>query len=363
MSALVFAGAVCLAFSACTDQAAKPGASAKGGNANGGSGGSGGGSGGTVTGGASGGTVTGGTVTGGSGGTVGGGSGGTVGGGSGGTVTGGSGGTVTGGSGGTATGGTTGGHATGGSGGTATGGHATGGSGGTATGGHATGGSGGSTGGSGGSTGGAGGSAGGTGGSAGVLIGTTTFVDGKGDGDLNGYGWVALGADDTLTSPTCGADMDPITEASPCGGTTNWSSDTALCMTGSVPALSDSPTSTEYAANWGVQVGVDATTKGGQIGKSFASIAFEFSGTPATGVRAIVHQAGTTGGTSYCYDGIESGTAVALSKFNTKCWPGSAGTAFNPSNAAKIDKVMLQISSTDTDITVEDFCLESITLK
>jgi hypothetical protein len=324
MFAFLFAGVVGLGVAGCTDQTTKG-----------------------PTGGTNEGGSTGGSANGGNSGGSGGGNGGS---------------TSTGGTGGSSSGGSKGGNGGGGSSGTATGG-AKGGSSGGSAGGSSGGSTGGSAGGSsGGSSGGAGGAAGGSSGST-TLIGTTTFSKGAATGDLTGYGWVALGADDSLTSPTCGAAKDPITKASPCTTTTVWSKDTALCLTGSIPALSNPPLSTEYTTNWGVQVGVNSTTEpSGKLGKSFSTIAIKFSGTP-TSARAVIHLAGDPAATSYCFDAIKSGDVMDLSKFNTECWSGGKGSAFSASSAANIDKVSLQISSTSSAITVTDFCMDSITLK
>lgn len=186
-----------------------------------------------------------------------------------------------------------------------------------------------------------------------------TFSNGKAVGAMSGYGFVALGSADTLTSPTCGADNTEITADTECKTTTKWSTTDSLCMSGSIPANDSDPP--DYTGNWGVSVGVNATAPDGDgIGQSFASISIKVSGSPTSGLRAIIN----VGGTDYCYNGMKSGTAIPLTSFNTECWEGGAGDDFAAADSPNIEKVIVQVSSSETaDITVKDFCLEGITFK
>ena len=125
---------------------------------------------------------------------------------------------------------------------------------------------------------------------------TVTFTNGKAVGAMTGPGWVALGASDILTSPTCGAAASDIltsptcgaaaiTSTTPCPATT-WDSTTSLCITGTVPALPAAPTATDYSNNWGVAVGVNSTdsTPSSGLGQSFTSVTITVTGLPSSGL-------------------------------------------------------------------------------
>ncbi len=185
-----------------------------------------------------------------------------------------------------------------------------------------------------------------------------TFNSGRGNGIMTGYGWVTLGASDTVTSPTCGATSAPITSASSCSTQTNWDSSTALCVTGSIPALPETPTQTDYTNNWGIQVGVNAKEPNAAIGQSFATIALNLSGTPTSGLRIELHRSGDAVGTTYCALWT-SGDPVPLTSFNTECW-NDGGVAMTAADVPNIDKVGLQVTSGAAPITVTDLCIQSI---
>ena len=176
---------------------------------------------------------------------------------------------------------------------------------------------------------------------------------------MTGYGWVTLGASDSVTTPTCGAAEAPITSASLCLGTTHWNIATALCVTGTVPALPVSPTQPDRNNNWGIQVGVNAAEPNQAIGKSFGSITVNATGLPSSGARVELHRSVDAAGTTYCSNSFVSGTPIALTSFNTSCWDNS-GTALTTGDVAKIDEVGIQVSSTNTAITVTDLCMTSI---
>ena len=206
-----------------------------------------------------------------------------------------------------------------------------------------------------------------TGGTTGVTTGvapsgtTVTFASGKAAGAMTGLGWVALGTADTISSPTCGTAT--ITNAAPCLTSTTWSSTTALCITGSVPALPAAPTSTDYSNNWGVSVGVNATdtTPSGGLGQSFSSVTITVSGSPSSGLRAMVHRKGDADATSYCAT-LTSGTAMPLTSFSTTCYtPASPGTAITATDVPNIDLIGVQVSSGTAAITVSNLCITGIT--
>jgi len=210
----------------------------------------------------------------------------------------------------------------------------------------------------------------GTGGSGGGGGGdTVSFASGAATGPMTGYGWVALGSQDSLTSPTCdasgagGLSSQPITTANPCpevGGKAVWSSDNALCITGSVPIVVNA----DYTDNWGLQIGVNSsTTAGGVIGKTYTNITMNFDGlpTPAGAVmRAEIHKLGDDAGTTYCATAI-SGTAMPIASFSKTCWDGNPGSFGADGGPAAIDKIGLQVSADiNNAYTVTNLCLHSI---
>ncbi len=190
---------------------------------------------------------------------------------------------------------------------------------------------------------------------------TVTFSSGKAVGAMTGYGFVALGASDSISSPTCGTAT--ITAAASCTSGTTWSSTTTLCVTGSVPALPASPSSADYSNNWGLQVGVNATdpdTAG--LGQSFTSVTITFTSTtviPATALRAVVQLAGST--TAYCA-ALTSGTAVLFTSFVTDCWDTTpTGTYITAANVPNISQISVEVVSGSAAITVTNLCITGIT--
>lgn len=216
-------------------------------------------------------------------------------------------------------------------------------------------------------SGGSGSGSGGTSGSA-CTSGDTKacFKDGKADGPLKGYGWIALGMQDMLTDPTCDTDKHVIDSAHACTTTTNWSTSDSLCMSGKIPALPASPAQVDYNNNWGIQIGVNTSEPPGiTLGKSYTSIAITISGSPSTGLRAELHVKGEPAGQTYCAD-LTSGQAIEFSKFNQECWNGDAAAAskaLSMDNIQNIDKVGIQVSSTMEEIKVDKLCLRSIEFK
>jgi len=187
---------------------------------------------------------------------------------------------------------------------------------------------------------------------------TVTFKNGKGVGAMTGYGYVALGADDSISDPTCGTSEAEITAAADCKTTTNWNAEDKLCMTGSIPALGDEP---DYEANWGVQVALNATDPdGGGLGQSFSSVTITLSGKPTSGLRAIVHRKGDPEATSYCA-ALTSGTAITFTSFVTDCYNTEpSGKKIAATDVPNIDKIGVQVSSGSAAITVDDLCITEI---
>jgi len=188
---------------------------------------------------------------------------------------------------------------------------------------------------------------------------TVSFSNGVAKGAMSGYGWVTMGAKDSVSSPTCGT--TPITPSAPCPSTsTKWESTNALYISALIPALSASPTPTEYIENWGVQVGANASTANppAGLGRTYATITLNFTGKPTTGLRAILHLSTDPDDKSYCAK-VTSGVAIPLTSFNTTCWDG-AGTNLSAADVSRIDKVGLEAFSSGEEIPVTSLCLTGI---
>jgi hypothetical protein len=189
---------------------------------------------------------------------------------------------------------------------------------------------------------------------------TVNFKAGSGTGAMTGYGWVTLGASDFVTSPTCGTGKAAITSAVGCVSTsTNWDSNDALCVSGTVPALPAQPTAADFRDNWGLQVGVNASAPIGAIGKSYSTITLNFTGTPQSGLRATVHRSGDAVGDTYCAV-VTSGVPMVLTSFNTTCYNSGSGVNLTAADLPTIDKVGLEVPSSQQEIAVSKLCLTSI---
>jgi hypothetical protein len=188
---------------------------------------------------------------------------------------------------------------------------------------------------------------------------TVTFASGKAEGAMTGPGWVALGSADSITDPTCGGTA--FTSTTNCAATTwDTANPSALCMSGSVPALS--AVNPDYTDNWGVVIGVTSTasTPSGGLGQSFSSIAITVTGSPASGLRAMVHRKGDPDTTSYCA-AMTSGTAIAFTSFNTKCYDTPPdGVALTAADVPNIDEIYVDVPSITTAITVTNLCITGI---
>jgi hypothetical protein len=173
---------------------------------------------------------------------------------------------------------------------------------------------------------------------------------------MTGYGWVALGAKDSLSDPKCGT--AEIKDGTTCAATT-WSTKDSLCISGSIPALD--ATTPDYTGNWGVLVGLNATDPaGGGLGQSFSSITIAVSGTPSSGLRAKIHKKGDSSSVDYCAP-FTTG-AIPLTSFTTTCYDtAKPGTAFAAADVPSIDQVGVQVTSDKTAITVTNLCITGIT--
>lgn len=192
----------------------------------------------------------------------------------------------------------------------------------------------------------------GTGGAGGQIT-TVTFAAGQGVGAMTGPGWIALGSQDTLTSSGC---PTKVSGTSRCALIV-WTSPNSLCASGSVPIVSGG----DYADNWGIEIGVDATNPPDtQIGMAYSTIALNFTGLPTTDLSITLHRLGDMSTTTYCHSAVTSGMAYLLNSFNTQCY-GTGGVQFTSTDAVKIDQVGLQATSSATGaFTLSDLCLDSI---
>jgi len=184
-----------------------------------------------------------------------------------------------------------------------------------------------------------------------------TITNGKALGAMTGWGFIARGSLDPVTDPTCDAAKTAYPAGSGCVSTTNWNSTTALCATGSVPALPATPTDADYKANFGINIGVGAAeATGGTLGQSFTSVTISTTGAPATGLRAIV----SVGATDYCAT-LTSGTAIPFTTFNTTCWTPTTAGALPAASVPNITQVQVQVTSGAAAITVTNLCITGIT--
>jgi hypothetical protein len=185
---------------------------------------------------------------------------------------------------------------------------------------------------------------------------TVTFNQGLAIGVMTGYGWPNWGlVGDVVTDPAC---LGGVSASSPCTITAPWNSPTALCVSGTIAALSATPTQPDYNGNWGIEIGVYASTDGSVIGMPYTSIDVSVSGSPTNGLRVIVHRKGDPLTAPYC--AAYTGSAIPFTSFNTACWSGG-GTALLPADVPNINWVAVEIPSSTTAITVNNLCLKSIT--
>lgn len=186
---------------------------------------------------------------------------------------------------------------------------------------------------------------------------------------MTGFGFVALGALDTVTSPTCdnskngGSADDAITKAVPCQATTTWQAKDGLCVTGAVPALPSSPAQSDYDNNWGIQVGFDSSDPAGEpmgsAASSYKTITFTVTGSPQSGLRAELHRLHDPAELSYCAN-LTSGKPIALGSFSTQCYGGANDVKLKTEDLPNIDKIGVQVSSGNTAVSVDELCLTRV---
>ncbi|MGB8296823.1 MAG: hypothetical protein WCG85_15450 [Polyangia bacterium] len=232
----------------------------------------------------------------------------------------------------------------------------------------------------------------GSGGGPGTPGDVVTFKDGKAQGPMSGYAYIALGPQNSASDPVCAEDPNnvavtrPITapdpnecetagKTCPTTGRTVWDSSSALCITGTIPIVQNS----DYTDDWGLQIAMntsnppaDSSGNGHTLGTTYSTVAFDITPaavTPAnTAIRAIIHLVSQAcNANPYCATIPASGAVLTLTDFNTECWNGPACTTttclqLKATDVPNIDKIGVQISSDIVNAyTVTNFCLNSIT--
>jgi hypothetical protein len=140
---------------------------------------------------------------------------------------------------------------------------------------------------------------------------------------------------------------------------TTWTSIYSLCITGLIPPLPPSPTASDYSDNWGIIVAANCTDPPGPLGSSFRTINISCSGSPSSGLRAVVHRAGDPDGSNYCAD-MTANAPISFTAFNTACW-GGAGTALTLADVSNLDWIGVQIPPGSSTIKT-NLCLGGIML-
>jgi hypothetical protein len=235
---------------------------------------------------------------------------------------------------------------TGGAGG-ATGGATTGGAGG-ATGGATTGGAGGATGGA--TTGGAGGATGGTAGAGGAAGGATGGTAGAGDitgyftsGSWKGFAWTATFGVGSTVMPASfeGVATWPVCASGTVMGVADGSNGAMVGWNLNQEPTTDAPLGTVMPGNDGISVNITATVP--------AQLRLQIQA--ADGADNALHR--------WCAE-IGTGGAnifVPYTSFNTECWPGGMGTAYD--GTVPLTQVIVQVPSAETNVPF-DFCINSI---
>ena len=188
---------------------------------------------------------------------------------------------------------------------------------------------------------------------------TVTFASGKAAGAMTGYGWVALGTADAISSPPAGT-AGGYHERLSLPHLHHLELRQRTLYYGLGSRLGTPP---DYTGNWGVSVGVNATdsTTSGGLGQSFTSITIAVTGSPTSGLRAMVHKKGD-GMRPPTATPLTPGTAIPLTSFSTTSdTSASPGTAIAAADVPNIEKISVQVSSGTAAITVSNLCITGIT--
>jgi hypothetical protein len=187
-----------------------------------------------------------------------------------------------------------------------------------------------------------------------------TIANYQAQGAMTGFGWIALGDLDSVSDPTCSSPAGPISNGVACDYTA-WSSPTAYCMSGSLPALPPGAGQTDFDANWGIQIGINATpTPGGTLAQSFSGLTISVTGTPQTGLRAIAHRAGDGPKQTYCAP-LNPGVPILFSSFNSQCWGGTSTVYLSAADVPYLDQLGVQVVSDTVPVKPKNLCVTGIT--
>lgn len=184
-----------------------------------------------------------------------------------------------------------------------------------------------------------------------------TFSSGQAAGAMSGLAWVAPSAAASITNPLC--DGRPITSEQMCSKVPSWSPANALCISGTIPALPASPTADDFADNWGVLFGVNATPDSatGVLGRSYKNVTFMVSGTPQSGLLASVHRQGE----SLAYmAALVPGVPISFTKFATDYYATAPTGYLSAADVPKIDRIGIQIPSGSLPVTMVNLCLQEL---
>jgi hypothetical protein len=193
---------------------------------------------------------------------------------------------------------------------------------------------------------------------------TVAIVNYRTQGAMNGFAWMNPAPKATVTDPTCASPAGAITNTTKCEFT-NWSTPNAYCFSGSMPALPDPPTKTDFDENWGIQVGINATDPPVDgLGQSFTSMAVTVTGgalSSSTETRISLHRKGDPDTTAYCAPLI-SGSQTLFTSFNTACWSPNEGLYLKAADVQNIDHIVVQVLSRTAVITmIDNLCVTNIT--
>jgi hypothetical protein len=187
-----------------------------------------------------------------------------------------------------------------------------------------------------------------------------TISNYQAQGAMTGFGWIALGQQDLVSDPTCNSPVGPITSGTTCDYTA-WSSPTAYCMTGSLPALPLNASQTESKMNWGIQIGINAApAAGGILSQSFSGLTILVTGTPQTGLRAVVHRTGDAEDQTYCAP-LSPGIPILFSSFKSQCWGGTSTVYLSAADVPRIDQIGVQVVSDTVPVSAKNLCVTGIT--
>ncbi|HEX7599680.1 MAG TPA: hypothetical protein VF518_15795 [Polyangia bacterium] len=173
--------------------------------------------------------------------------------------------------------------------------------------------------------------------------------DGKLDGALTGYAWVAGGSGTTWISPT---PCDKQGCFKNTGG--------ALCTQGSIaPLTCTSPSSCDWDTDWGAMIGWNPTPVEHQAWGATTTSAIVVNYTGGAGEdRLMAHLAGDPDSKTYCIENYVAGQVAAPANFVSECWTNT-GTPLT--NFSGVDTFGLQIISAQTPVDF-NICVSSITL-